>query len=229
MALAQYVAAVLASSPRAYWQMQEASGNPQDSSGNALHMTSISAGADYREPGPIGAFAIRFTGGEGVSRATISTVVNNFTLEQWVQVQVVTGNDMGLCANGNLGANGWGVLIDTTRKFQYLAGGVALGANSALALTLSAWHHVAVVRRAGTWEYYVDGTVDTANAGTTAPNAPSGGTTAANGGSSLQAAYAHYAVYETALSAAAIAAHFAAATAAAYDNADVVADAGYYF
>ena len=196
-------------SPRALYGMQDASGNPQDSSGNGLHMTSIAAAADYQQEGAIDDFSIRLIGGETMARSThISTVTDNFTMVLLVDVQAVTANDQIIFYNGNSGANGYGIVVDADGQFQYLAGGVALGGLSGAILEARGHILIHVVRRAGVWEYYTDGRVQVANAGNTAPGTPSG--TLTLGGGSIQTAYGLAAFYETALSAARIKAHYRA-------------------
>jgi hypothetical protein len=210
-----YANAVLASSPRAYWKCQDVSPNfPVDSSPNGLNMTSlIGTSPQWQQPGPMADYSITYQGGQGHRRATqISTVTDNLTMEWWSNPSIISNQDQMIFNNGNSGTNGWGVLIDTTFKFQYLCGGVAFGANSTAALAANVWSHVVVVRRSGTWVYYINGSVDTANAGTDAPGTPSGPVDIGGGSSFLWSA-AHIAVYETALSAGTISAHYAAALA----------------
>jgi hypothetical protein len=48
-----YSSEVLADSPRGYWRMNEASGNPQDSSGNGLHMDTTTGTPIYSQTGAI--------------------------------------------------------------------------------------------------------------------------------------------------------------------------------
>lgn len=211
MALADYVSAVLADTPKAYWECQDASGNPQDSSGNGLHMTSVTGTPDYTfATGPCGDdTCIRVIGGENLQRSSqVSTVTDNFTMELWYWIEAGAGDEI-LC-NGNRATNGWGIRSTSGTKFAGLVCGIIVLSNCAASLT-AAWRHIVVVRESGTWKYYVDGSSDTSNAGTNAPNTPSG-TVLVNGGTdSTQARYAHIAIYETALSSVQVAAHYAAA------------------
>ena len=93
----------------ALYNFQEASGLPQDLSGNGNHFTSISGGADYGHPGPFGQRCIRIVGGESIVRSSVvSTVQNDFTMELIVDIEAVTQNDQILVHNGAEATNGWG-------------------------------------------------------------------------------------------------------------------------
>lgn len=212
-----YINAVLADTPKAFWKCQDASGFPVDSSGNGLDMTAVSGTPTYHETGPytpqdfsIGLLAAGFT------RNIVTAVVNNFTLEVWVMPvgslasgRIILGNSArGL--DGANGINGYEIIWnDTTGKFRATAGNVADYTASAATLSLNSWYHVVVVRDAGTWKYYVNGAIDTANAGTSAPVTPTG--TAHFGSTVANQRIAYAAIYESALSAARVAAHYAAA------------------
>jgi len=208
-----YASAVLADTPVAYWQYQECSGMPIDSSGNSRDMTSVTSGVGlaYRQTGALSDVrdkSIFQIGGSAFERSSpVSTVTNGFTLEMWVKVELVTNNDQILIYNGNSGADGWGVLIDTDFKYQYLAGGVAFGTAATTALTVNTWHHIAL-KRSTTWTYYLDGSPN-GTGGTTTPNTPTTKTRAGDG--SVQRYQSHIAIYEAALTDAQIAAHYAAA------------------
>lgn len=198
-----YSATVLADGPKAYWECQEASGLPQDSSGNGLHMTSqdlTGGGFGYREPGPFD-YGILANGGSRFLRAAVSTAVNNLTLEMWVKINLVTNPTQGIFS-WNSGANGFILAVTTNFHFFIVVQGVATLSQSAVALPSgggrAGWSHVVVVRDAGTWKYYLNGQVDTANAGTSTPIAPTG-STIFPGGASVQSVVAHLAMYESVL------------------------------
>lgn len=205
-----YIAEVLTDTPKAFWEAQDASGNPVDSSGNALNMTSVTGTPLYHAAGPMSDYGIEFDGGEYVSRALVSTVTNDFTIECWLMYRA--GSSDRVIWNGSLGANGWALYLNNAQKIIGLAGGVAFLTAGTTALTADTWYHVALVRdsaNSNKWTYYLNGAVDLANAGTTAPNAPSGGDTgfgSRDGAAQHRIAYA--AIYETALSAARISAHY---------------------
>lgn len=210
MADAEYVAAVLADSPRVFWKLQEASGNPQDSSGNGLHITTVDATPGYHAVGPmVTDYAMSCDGsGDVMHRAAIAFATDNITTEFWIRV--TTGGGWVFAAN-NAMSNGWYVAVTGALKFQAVVNGVTQ-ALSALALTADLYYYIAVVRRATVWEYWVNGNSDTANAGTTTPGTPTGTLDIFDTGG-FNARVAYLAIYETALSGATIAAHYAAATA----------------
>lgn len=211
-AQAAYCREVMRDTPRAFWPLQDASGNPVDVSGNGLDMTTIAGTPDYRQAGPFGNdYSILTAGGESIARSTqVSTVQNNFTMEMWVIFEIVAANDQLVLHNGSVGANGWGIRMDTGDRFCGLAGGVA--EQTVRGIGLFTWTHLVVLRDSSDssrWKYYQNGVVTLANAGTTNPTAPSG--TTQFGHTNLQMRSAYIAIYETALSAARIAAHFNAA------------------
>lgn len=206
-----FSAAVFASAPKAYWKLQETAGLPVDSA-NGLNITSTAGAPTYHSGGvpALGDFSILYNGGDSHTRSSVvSTVTDNLTFEGWIKPISIGANDQVLFYLGNGGSNGWGVFIDSNAKIQALCGGVGFLANSVASLSATLFTHIVVVRRATVWEYYLNGVLDTANAGTTTPGAPSG--TTAWGSAALQFAAEHYVVYETALTAATILAHYNAA------------------
>lgn len=149
-------------------------------------------------------------GWDMATTAVATTVTDNFSIEMWIKLVTpyVTLNDQNVIYNGSGGSDGWGVLFDANDTFQYLAGGVAVGASSS-AISRDAWHHIVVVRDAGTWKYYIDGAIDTASAGTHTPNTPTG--TVETSASAIQRRYCHIAIYDVALTATDVSDHYTAA------------------
>jgi hypothetical protein len=208
VAYKEYFDAVMADVPRVFWPLQEAA-SPQDFSGNALHLNSQTGTPDYQQPGPLSGYSIRCVGGEWLERTTqVSTVVDNFTMEVLVNIQAVTSDNQKLFYNGNSGANGYGIIVDVSGKFAYLCGGVDFGGDSVGAIVGNGFRHIVVTRTATQWRYYIDGVLDRENLGTTTPVTPSG--TTLLGDAFLQTAYSFVALYQTALSAEKVAAHFRA-------------------
>src|SRR5687767_12728243 len=84
-----YADVVLADSPVGYWKLNEASGLPQDSSGNGLHVTVVTGTPIYGVSGPIsGDTAMEFDGStEGLSIPdnNLLDLGNIVSLEAWVQ------------------------------------------------------------------------------------------------------------------------------------------------
>lgn len=209
MAAAEYIAAVLQDTPIAFWKMQDASGNPVDSSGNGFDMTSVTGTPDYQQAGPMSDFGIHFGAGEFTTRSThVSTATDNFTMEVWVYPISIGADGRTLFNNGTSNATqSFGIAVNTTALFVYVAGTV-VGNTSAVSLPLSTWSHVAV-KRSSNWTYYYNGAIDTANATLTAPVSVTG-TVQIAAGNNFDLRVAYVAVYETALSDARILAHYQA-------------------
>lgn len=203
-----YADEILADSPVLYWKLDEASGFPQDSSGNARHAQETNGTPAYRQPGPFpGSYSINLPVGSRFNYNTgpATTVTDNFTLELWVKLNSNAANGRTLWRNGS---TGWEISVDIDGAWFWYSNG-NFGADAATFLS-SAWRFIHVVRRAGTWEYYVDGNVDTANAGTTAAATPTGGVQL-SAAVSLDVHVSNAAIYSNALSAERIAVHYDAA------------------
>lgn len=211
-ARARYEREVLRDTPRAFYPLQDFSGNPVDVSGNGLDFTSTSGSPVYRTVGPFGDdFAIQLPGGSSLNRSThVSTVTNNFTMELWLRVEIVSSTDQPILHNGNVATNGWGIRMNDGNQYLGLAGGIAELTGKGMSTYV--WQHLVMLRDStdsNRWRYYQNGTVILANAGTSAPGTPSG--TLVVGATNAQYSVAYLAIYETALSAARILAHFNAA------------------
>lgn len=236
---ADYVAAVLADLPQAFWQMQELSGFPQDSSGHGNHMdTQGTAGGPitYQVAGPRSSGAINLNGSM-LARAAgpVVTATDNISLEVWINtfsegnlfLPVVHLGALTGASDGNvLGNNGWG--LHSTNLLhpvvRTLSGG-ALSTSTALTtaytagaastlVTPSFWRQYVVVRRSGTWEVWVDGVQDTSLGSFTAtPGSPTGTSVYVGHSSATQGqtlSVAYLSLWNLALSGTRIAAHYAA-------------------
>ena len=209
-----YAQEVLSDTPVAYWPYQECHRYPQDRSGNGFHVTSVTGadtGKQYRQPGALSDLndrSILQIGGSIFFSPLVSTAVNNVTIEMLLNIDTITLQPQAIFYNGNGGANGYGILITGAMKMQVLKGGIALGTPSTTSLSLDTWYHVAVTFANPTWTYYLDGAADGTYVSAGAPNTPTGSTQ--TGDNSIQRYHEHIALYETALSAATIAAHYAA-------------------
>lgn len=206
----------MADSPRALWQMQDASGNPQDSSGNALHMTGVTGTPDYQQAGPMSDFSINCAATEHLDRSSVaSTATNNFTMELWIFPTSIASNGRIVFSNGGASDNRWGILMDTNGTFAYMSNTNTTATRSSNACPLNTWSHIVVRRKdlgggSSQWRYLFNGALDGAAPSDVAPTSIAG-TVQVNAGASLAARYAYVAVYETALSDARILAHYQAA------------------
>lgn len=104
-----------------------------------------------------------------------STVLNDFTLMCWVFVK--STSEQGTMVNNGTTSGGWGFGVgDTTtsgagNNFVGIYGGVAwLASNTAIG---TGWRHLALVRRAGTTFFYIDGR-ESPTTSATAPETPVG-------------------------------------------------------
>lgn len=188
---AAYDALVRRSQPLAYWPLGRH--GPRDVVAGADFAT----GVTYRRP----------TDGDGSflgvneiwSRGIVMTATNNFTVEIWFRPDSMHGGGAGVWQNANGGSNGYAVDIPGVAntgdfRFRAIAQSVAILAVSARPMIYRQWNHIVVVRNAGTWSYYLNGNLDTANAGTNAPITPSV-TTAIKSATSGQADVRGFAMY----------------------------------
>lgn len=212
-----YAAAVLADTPYIFGPFLEGGGATwADFSGNGQVGGWTPGGghaghSPYRCTGPgQGSYARYLIGGETWSAALTAGAlpVDNLTLELWFRLEQSGVNETAIYV-GNGGADGYGLLVDGVgASFKGLLGGVGFLASSAATLAQNVWSMLTLRRSATVWSYLVNGAVDTANAGTTAPNAPSA--SIAGGSGTIQQIVCNPSLYTTALSNARIAAHYAA-------------------
>lgn len=219
MGAAAYATAVLADSPLAYWKLQEASGLPQDSSGNGLHATSTDGSPAYHQAGAtaMGDFGIFYNGSAAglVQRhrydtAAIDDCVGDIAFECWYKINFNNANQPFIVINSN--GTGASVFGSSSGHFAAFNNGVGSSANAAV-LTFGTWYHIVVTRESGVWKYYVNGSLDTANAGSQTSTG-TGGVTFWGGVNDNQCYLAHVAYYTHALTATDVSDHYSAATGA---------------
>lgn len=202
-------------SPGAYYRMRESSGSPQDSSGSGKHLTTTLGSPVYSQAGPFpGALGIRLPAGSCFRRLTdtalATTVIDNWTIEGWCLFESVDAIRTGFCPAS--GATGFELKVANPAKWYYARDNLTgQGADAVNALSTTAWQLLHIVRRAGVVEYYYNGALDTASAGGGAPTSPTGGNIEIGGGGGLAWTVSEVAFYASALSAARIATHYAAA------------------
>jgi Concanavalin A-like lectin/glucanases superfamily len=221
-----YIERVMASKPRLYWPLDEASltaGNsvlPQDRSGNAFHSNALLVPGDGTVrmcAGPCG------PGDRGIhifhdaayfyNTAAVSTAVDNVTFEIWAKYFSGAGARDPAWYNGNPASSGLGMQIRHSLDITWIAGGTAFGNPTNTKLILYEWSHIVVLRRSGRWEYWINGMYDSASGQTTTPGSPSasfqlGDNNTAN---DTEVEFAHGAYYERALTSNEIISHYAAA------------------
>ncbi len=203
MGALRFADSVIAQRPKVYYKMQDASGFPADASGNGLNADSTNGTPTYQQPGPMGDFSIGYPTSAFQQRAAapVTVVTDNLTMSCWYRPTSIPGNDITIFFNGNTGASGYGLVIDTNLTFQLLRGGSGFGTSSLKALPLNVWSLLHLVRRATSWEYWINGVFDSVGS-TTSPNLPTAVFIWA--WSSGVVNMAHLAVYETPLTGAVI-------------------------
>lgn len=212
---------VLADSPLAYYRIGEPSGTTMtDSSGNSRNgtYTNVTLGASSllaNDSNTAGTFSSAY--GDVADAAWMD--VTDFTIEGWVNPSTVTGNHAIISRDGNSGSRGWNLYqIGAALRIDNGAAG-NVQANSIF--TIGATKHVAMTYTASgtTVRLYVNGSqVQTGTftlTGTLANNFAIGGSRAGAGNNPAFNPFAgvidEVAYYGTALSAARLSAHYAAA------------------
>jgi len=203
----KYSLAVLADNPIAFWKLDEASGLPQDSSGNAKHFDSVVGTPVFEHESPfIGAQSILYSNFAYHQRTVVSTAIDNFSIELWMKQLLSPGNGA-LFGNGSTSNNGY--YIRDTSNFTVYIDNIAQA--SGFRLIATGWHQIVFLRRSGVIEYYLDGDLWLNNAGSTTPTTPTLYTFIGVLAASCDAAISNVSMYNTALSAAQIKAHYDAA------------------
>ena len=216
-----YVSEVLADSPRAWYRCQEASGNPQDSSGNARHCDENHGSPTYSVGGPITsegsdtAITLHSAGPDwfNVPYNAAFDVGDTCSVECWAKradsattEQIIVTRDQGM------------YLGFINNRLFIARSGVAGIAQSTSTITDTSWHHLVVTKTGSTVKQYIDA-VDVT--GTVTNSTYTNGSTptiklGADGGSEpFNGSVDEIAIYATALSSARVTAHYTAATAGA--------------
>jgi hypothetical protein len=216
VSLANYSAAVLAASPKVYWELDESAGNPVDSSGGGFDITTITSTPLYQQPGFFAPGSILYPPGARMARNVFSTVVNSWTIEvlAYKYANPVAQIDWIYSCGTPAASNGFAVGVDTTGQMRGVAHNVGLTSLGIAALGNNQWFHLVWQRRASVWEFWINGMIDQPNAGSTTPVAPSGSafiSGTATGTNSKAWQLAHFALYETNLSGDRVRAHAGAA------------------
>lgn len=212
-ALQRYIDFVMGNSPVAYWPMDDASGLPQDISGNGNHMTAVSGTPVYQQAGPWGAGsideAIQYPSTAFHERATVSTEVDNMSVDMWVRR---SGNTSGDLFRQSTTSGGFEIeFTNTTGTWRVNCPGVGTLGVQDETLSDNTWYHIAVTRGATAWYGYVNGRGEPL--GTASPAAPVGNTRIVGAGAT-SVRIAHLAFYDNELSGADVAARYLIASGA---------------
>lgn len=144
---------LLASTPRAYYPLGEASGMPQDLSGNALHMTSSEGTPTYGVPGIPGdptRTAINFGGTSGfqaANHALWDVGDGPFTMEFWFKRNSATAATQTILLRAI--SNSYTLRMSTDHKIHLLKTNVADISGSTQAITDTTAWHCAIVTKNG--------------------------------------------------------------------------------
>ena len=164
--------------------------------------------------------AVAFDGSTGAASrsANVSSATNNFSLEAWFR-RDAAGTNQVIVHNGTA-TTGWGVGLDGSGNLaaRYETTGWL---STAVSPSVGVWHHVAVVRNAGTTTVFLDGTAYTPSSATAAPSTPGAGFSIGRQAASTRAfagGVDEVAVYTTALSAGAVSTHWTAGRPSASDS-----------
>jgi hypothetical protein len=156
-----YSSEVLADSPVLYLRCAEASGNPQDSSGNGNHVTSIVGTPTYSETGPITTDAPDKAIGLKDNASALVVPHNGtldvddiFTLEAWVKRDSI----------GNINrifdkqSSNFALVWETNNTLTLYKCDSSTIVQSTLAVTdTTTWHHCVCTKDGATTKLYIDG------------------------------------------------------------------------
>jgi hypothetical protein len=222
-----YRDAVVADSPVAYYRLAESVGPTAADSAGTFTGTYVNT-PTLGVTSPIsdtGDKAVTFAAASSqcVTAASVSSAINNFAVEAWMQLPSLTGQLAVVAFNGDdqAAGGGWGFGLSNgagsgtgVRLTVYLGSITALDGLYAFADTN--WHHVVMTRESGTIKCYVDGVSTGAAIGT----APVAGTAAMRIGCQRRSTAGDYrffngsvdevSFYNTAITSTRAAAHYAA-------------------
>jgi hypothetical protein len=210
-----YYTTVLSDSPISYWLLDEAAGGTASDVKDG-NVGSYQGGFTLQQPGPgtgNGIFGVLFNGTTGYVNCGTAANLNlsrGFSLEALVKTAATTG------AIASHGSGSWYIRVGGGH-LDFLKSQTGSIVTGTITINDNAWHHVVVtVDASGNVVLYVDGVVDvtttTAQTFTATQVATIGrDTTGASAGADfLTGTISNVAVYNTALSAARVTAHYGA-------------------
>ncbi len=148
--------------------------------GNAIEFSGVNLNHSqyfslaYTNTTPIAGFgtALDFDGTDDYISANVATTAtDNITMEAWIKWTGSIGNKY-IFNNGNANSSGYGLKLNNSYKLDMICGGVTIESSNKI-LPANEWHHVALVRNNGTWEFYFD-SIAFALTGNPTPNIPNG-------------------------------------------------------
>jgi hypothetical protein len=203
VAVADYVAEVLSDSPEAYWQLNDGSGTPADSSGNGWTLTTTGSSTYLSDP----LMGTCIDGSVGDWSSSLRIPQAAYTLEAWVAPVAGSQADSAILAD-------W----FSTGAMLYLPSGFGRGYHRTgfTATPLVArfrWQHFVLTWNGTTVTYYMNGVSLGTQSTSTAPGLPTGNVKINNyqaraDSKRTNSPLAHAAVYDFALSSTQVTDHY---------------------
>jgi hypothetical protein len=207
--LGAYKDEVLADTPIGYYRCDDASGNPQDSSGNGKNANSVSGTLQYKQPTLIrsdpASYATDYLDAT-VNVPGLPLIGNVFSLELWLK-KGTSGSYKEIFQKGN--TDGFTFRFMPDGKVQLVRSGLVNIGNSSVSVTDAETHHVVCTRAgggAGQTKIYVDGVDVSASMATGDITAQNIDLSIGRGG--IDATFDELALYDYALSAERVLAHY---------------------
>jgi hypothetical protein len=196
-----WLSLVLADDPVVAYSFQEASGNPQDVSGNGNHITTIEDTPIYQQAGPgiVGPYSLRIEAGEKISRTIVSTLAQDMTCEFVLRRSASITNNHDWFANGTPASNGYGMAWDGTSGAIRLRQPGGLYAGSTTVIGTTDWVLFHLIRDGTQWEYWFNGIFEM-NVTTASPGTPSGDLALGDSADDVDLDWAWFAQYDSVLS-----------------------------
>lgn len=153
-----YPSEVLADSPGGYWRLNEASGSPQDSSGNGNHVTTVGGTPTYSLPGASAELVTGIardgaTGYMSVPDAATLDLGDVYTVEAWIKT--TSAGVQGICSK----MTGAYYLRVNAGVLELLRSATVKNATGTITVNDGKWHHVVATKSTTSIHLYVD-TVD---------------------------------------------------------------------
>lgn len=222
-AVSRYKTRVLGDSPVGYWRLDEASGNPQDSSGNGNHATASFGTPTYSETGALGSesnAAITFDGSteyftvpDPGSDSTLDVGDGPVSIEFWAKRTGSGGGAWDIVVAKY--ANSFAVGFDTSDRFAISKSGVVELAYQSTATTDTSWHYYVATKNGTSLVLYKDGVDINATISSTTALADNNSVLeigAENTGIKFQGTLDELAIYKSVLSATQVQDHWTVAS-----------------
>jgi len=155
---ALYAQTIISDFPIGYWRLGESSGNPQDSSGNNNHVTTVAGTPTYGVAGAIagdGNTAIAFNGTTDYFSVTDHSsldMADVFTMEAWINRGAIDGS-RGIISKGS-NAGYLRVLNNGNLTLNKTNVGIIVQSTSTIP---TGWHHVVGTKNGADVHLYIDG------------------------------------------------------------------------